>query len=224
MSPVSRGLLTFLKKAQHDTLSGISFYLPCLFVCLFFDSVVLTVGIRYIDCASSSIVESNIPWTAPQGISPPFCCCTADLDIATAAGEAEKKKKKPRSGGKPRKQVWGGVGGCGGWRGVSPGLSNSGPGQGRRARFFLFIYFFNKHTPLPNLPCVLSRPWFSKISGGDGAAGFGEVGPFKAKGRARTLPSLQFGLVGARSQLASLGLDGKRAGMRHAHACTYQQM
>lgn len=42
--------------------------------------------------------------------------------------------------------------------------------------------------------------------------------------RARTVPSLQFGLVRAQSQLASLGLDGKRAGMRRAHACTYQQM
>lgn len=222
MSPASRGLLTFWEKAQHDTLSGFSFYLPCLFVCLP-PSVVLTVGIRYIGCASSSIVESNIPRTAPQGISLPFCCCTADLDIATAAVEVEKKNKTQQR----RETEKAGLGRCrgsAGWGGVGPGLSNSGPGQGRRAPFFSFIYFFLTNTPLPNLPCVLSRPWFSKISGGDGAAGFGEVGLFKAKGRARTLPSLQFGLVGARSQLASLGLDGKRAGMTHAHACTYQQM
>lgn len=59
--------------------------------------------------------------------------------------------------------------------------------------------------------------------GGGGGVALGRWG-IKGKQRARTVPSLQFGLVRAESQLASLGLDEKRAGMRRAHACTYQQM
>lgn len=55
------------------------------------------------------------------------------------------------------------------------------------------------------------------------AGGLRGGGVYKAE-RARTVPSLQFGLVRAQSQLASLGLDGRRAGMRRAHACTHQQM
>lgn len=89
---------------------------------------------------------------------------------------------------------------------------------------------FNRNTPFPNMRCVLSQPWFFKISGGEGEWGvvgggvaLGRWG-IKGKQRARTVPSLQFGLVRAESQLASLGLDEKRAGMRRAHACTYQQM
>lgn len=80
---------------------------------------------------------------------------------------------------------------------------------------------FNRNTPLPNIRCVLSQPWFFKTSGGEGALGRWGI---KGKQRARTVPSLQFSLVRAESQLASLGLDEKRAGMRRAHACTYQQM
>lgn len=94
---------------------------------------------------------------------------------------------------------------------------------------------FNRNTTFPNMRCVLSQPWFFKISGGEGGRGgvvggwgvggaLGRWGIKESKQRARTVPSLQFGLVRAESQLASLGLDEKRAGMRRAHACTYQQM
>lgn len=88
-------------------------------------------------------------------------------------------------------------------------------------------WIFNRNTPIPNLPRVLSQPWFLEISGGErGRAGGREaLGRWgEGKQRARTVPSLRFGLVRAESQLASLGLDEKRAGMRRAHACTYQQM
>lgn len=42
---------------------------------------------------------------------------------------------------------------------------------------------FNRNTPFPNMRCVLSQPWFFKISGGEGewgvvggGGGIGEVG------------------------------------------------
>lgn len=65
---------------------------PCLesvlSFCVFF-FIVVTVGICYIGCVSVSIVKNNIPSTVPRGISPPFCCCTADLNITTAVVDAE---------------------------------------------------------------------------------------------------------------------------------------
>lgn len=30
---------------------------------------------------------------------------------------------------------------------------------------------FNRNTPFPNMRCVLSQPWFFKISGGEGEWG-----------------------------------------------------
>lgn len=38
---------------------------------------------------------------------------------------------------------------------------------------------FKRNTPFPNMRCVLSQPWFFKISGGKGGlgvGGFGEMG------------------------------------------------
>lgn len=51
--------------------------------------IVVTVGICNIGCISVSIVKNNIPLTAPRGISPPFRCSAADLDITAAAVDAE---------------------------------------------------------------------------------------------------------------------------------------
>lgn len=69
------------RKVYYDTLSRICF------ICLCF--IVVTVDICNIGCVFVSIVRNNIPLTAPQGISPPFCCSTADLNIAAAVVDAE---------------------------------------------------------------------------------------------------------------------------------------
>lgn len=73
------------------------------------------------------------------------------------------------SGEKPRREVWG----------FSHGCSNSGPGQGIRETGSIF----NKHAIFPNLPRVLTRPWFSEISGGERGwvRDFGEVGCTRQK-------------------------------------------
>lgn len=73
-----------------------------LSVCVF---IVVTVGICNIACVSVSIVKqfkNNIPLTVPGGISPPFCCSTADLNITTAVVDAENmavvRNQRGRSG------------------------------------------------------------------------------------------------------------------------------
>lgn len=68
------------RKVQYD-MSRI-----CFIVCVF---IVVTVGICNIGCISVSIVKNNIPLTVPRGISPPFCCSTADLNITTTVVDAE---------------------------------------------------------------------------------------------------------------------------------------
>lgn len=87
---------------------------------------------------------------------------------------------------------------------------------------------FNKHTGHFQICRVCSAVhgsprYLEKREGGWLGGRLRGGGVYKAE-RARTVPSLQFGLVRAQSQLASLGLDGRRAGMRRAHACTHQQM
>lgn len=141
----------------------------------------------------------------PRGISsfPLFhsrpqhhCCCRC---------------RKLCSGKQPGRQVWG----------CSCGLSNSGPGQGiwETSSILTNTLAISKSALCAQPSMVLQDIWRRGRVGVRLLGG----GVYKAE-RARTVPSLQFGLVQAQSQLASLGLDGRRAGMRRAHACTHQQM
>lgn len=50
--------------------------------------IVVTVRICSIGCVSVSIVRNGIPLTVPRGISPPFRCSTADLNITAAVVDA----------------------------------------------------------------------------------------------------------------------------------------
>lgn len=105
--------------------------------------------------------------------------------------------------------------------GFSCGLSNSGLGRGTWETGKILT---ETHQFQIRRVCSVSRGssrYPEEREGGWEALGRWGI---KGKQRARTVPSLQFGLVRAESQLASLGLDEKRAGMRRAHACTYQQM
>lgn len=68
-----------------------------LSVCVF---IVVTVGICNIGCVFVSIVRNNIPLTAPRGISPPFCCSTADLNITAAVVDAENTVVVSNQGGR----------------------------------------------------------------------------------------------------------------------------
>lgn len=71
----------------------------CL-ICLWFSSSYC----RYMlhGCVSASTVKNNIPLTVPEGIYPPFCYSTADLNITTAVVDAENtvgaRKQGSRSG------------------------------------------------------------------------------------------------------------------------------
>lgn len=92
-------------------------------------------------------------------------------------------------------------------------------GSGRQCRFLTNTLAISKSAVCAQPSMVLQDIWRRGRVGGRLRGG----GVYKAE-RARTVPSLQFGLVRAQSQLASLGRDGRRAGMRRAHACTHQQM
>lgn len=62
--------------------------------------IIVTVGVCTIGCVSVSIVETDIPLTVPQGISPPFRCSTADLNITTAVVDAETTAAVRNQGGR----------------------------------------------------------------------------------------------------------------------------
>lgn len=53
-------------------------------------------------CVSVSIVKNNIPLTVPRGISPPFRCSAADLNITTAVVDAENTRAVSNQGGRSR--------------------------------------------------------------------------------------------------------------------------
>lgn len=70
-----------------------------LSVCTF---IVVTVDICKTARVSVSIVKNNIPLTVPRGISPPFRCSPADLNITTAVVDAENTRAVSNQGGRSR--------------------------------------------------------------------------------------------------------------------------